>query len=142
MESISDDWVTTASRESERDSSTNRPAAARPRLGRQTTFRDDPQEDSISDDWITTASRESEIDSGDLVELRIGHVVTWHEAQSQADREAGGLPTCDDLRRSGVNAGGVDLWMPVQRPDGMRGDYCQIGTWPGYMDKTNKTRYI
>jgi hypothetical protein len=96
--------------------------------------------------FLIQKNSESERHSGDIVELPIGHVVTWHEAQSQADREAGGLPTCDDLRRAGVNAGDVDLWMPVQRPDGMRGDYCQIGTWRGYMapdaEKTNKTRYI
>ena len=66
-----------------------------------------------------------------LVELRMGgraHGGTWEEAREQADRVAGGLPTCDDLRQAGVRAGdGVDPWMPVRRPDGREGDYCQIG---------------
>eukprot|EP00802_Teleaulax_amphioxeia_P008287 Tamp_08295.p1 GENE.Tamp_08295~~Tamp_08295.p1 ORF type:complete len:739 (-),score=125.09 Tamp_08295:131-2116(-) len=75
---------------------------------------------------------------GRLVQLRIGHALTWKEARQQADREAGGLPTCDELRKAGVSAGnGVDLWMPVQRADGREGDYCQIGNHP-----MNKTRYI
>ena len=69
--------------------------------------------------------------SGALVELRIGHALTWEEARQQAEREAGGLPTCDELRKAGVSAGdSVDLWMPVQRADGRQGDYCQIGDHP------------
>ena len=73
-----------------------------------------------------------------LVELRAGHALTWEEARQQADDEAGGLPTCDDLREAGVSAGdGIDLWMPVQRADGRKGDYCQIGNHPH-----NKERYI
>ena len=73
-----------------------------------------------------------------LVELRAGHALTWEEARQQADDEAGGLPTCDDLRAAGVSAGdGIDLWMPVQRADGRKGDYCQIGNHPH-----NKERYI
>ena len=70
--------------------------------------------------------------SGDLIELRIDHAVTWAEARAQADKEGAGLPTCDDLRRAGVTAGdGVDLWMPVQRPDKQEGDFCQIGNHGG-----------
>ena len=73
-----------------------------------------------------------------LVELRAGHALTWEEARQQADDEAGGLPTCNELRAAGVSAGdGVDLWMPVQRADGKKGDYCQIGN-----HQLNKERYI
>jgi hypothetical protein len=69
-----------------------------------------------------------------LVRLTIGHAVTWEEAQAQAEREAGGLPTCDELRKACVVdvAGGVDLWMPVQRSDGRQGDYCQVGNSGGH----------
>ena len=75
---------------------------------------------------------------GTLTKCHIKHALTWEEARAQADREAGGLPTCDELRKAGVSAGdGVDLWMPVRRPDGRTGDYCQIGNHP-----INKTRYI
>ena len=87
-------------------------------------------------EWKLTLAQEGDRDC--LVELNISHALTWEEARQQADRDAGGLPTCVDLRRAGVSAGdGVDLWMPVQRPDGKEGDYCQIGNHP-----INKTRYI
>ena len=76
--------------------------------------------------------------AGGLVEVRISHAVTWSEARLLAEQTAGGLPTCDELRAAGVTAGdGVDLWMPVRRPDGREGDYCQIGNHP-----MNRTRYI
>ena len=32
---------------------------------------------------------------------------------------------------------GIDLWMPVQRADGCKGDYCQIGN-----HASNKARYV
>ena len=42
------------------------------------------------------------------------------------------LPTINDLRASGVNAGdGNDLWMPVHRDDGVGDDFVQIGEHPG-----------
>ena len=79
---------------------------------------------------------------GTLTKCHIKHALTWKEARAQADREAGGLPTCDELRKAGVSAvdifgDGVDLWMPVRRSDGRTGDYCQIGN-----HEVNKTRYI
>ena len=56
-----------------------------------------------------------------------------------AEQMAGGLPTCNELRATGITAGnGVDLWMPVCRLDGREGDYCQIGNHPG----PRRERYI
>jgi len=79
------------------------------------------------------------VSQAQIVELPITHAQTWKESRDQAEREAGGLATCEDLRRSGVTAGdGVDLWMPVARADGQEGDYCQIGNHPG----RRKERYI
>jgi len=73
-----------------------------------------------------------------LTKIQITHAVTWKEAESLAKEEAGGLPTCSELRIAGVTAGdGVDLWMPVQREDGREGDFCQIGNHP-----INPQRYI
>ena len=40
-----------------------------------------------------------------IVELTITHAQTWKESREQAETEAGGLATCEQLRRAGVSAG-------------------------------------
>ena len=60
----------------------------------------------------------------ELVELSIKDTITWTEANNQANKEAGGLPTVEELRDSGFNSGEEDLWMPVSRADGVRDDWC------------------
>lgn len=41
------------------------------------------------------------------------------------------LPTCDELKSSGVNTATVDTWVPVTRADGKTDDWCQIGRHAG-----------
>jgi len=74
----------------------------------------------------------------DLVVVPIKGKLSWREMQAMAKSKAHGLPTREDVEKSGIKAtGGVNLWMPVRRDD-FKEDWVQIGTCGG----TNKECYI
>ena len=62
-----------------------------------------------------------------LSKIIVTTAVTWNQAQALARKNGGRLPTDQEFKTSGVNAGSRDLWMPASHSSGRVNGWVQIG---------------
>jgi hypothetical protein len=62
-----------------------------------------------------------------LSKIIVTTAVTWNQAQALARKSGGRLPTDQEFKTSGLNAGSRDLWMPASHSSGRVNDWVQIG---------------
>jgi hypothetical protein len=62
-----------------------------------------------------------------LSKIIVTTAVTWNQAQALARKSGGRLPTDQEFKTSGLNAGSRDLWMPASHSSGRVNEWVQIG---------------